>query len=187
LRMTEAVVEVGRSRAAAASGNLEAAAAHAARTREMVARARAAGAFGVPCEVGSSDARIAARLVKLALAALEAAMCDAAGASVGIDVAEGGRWLKTPSGARVSLARHRAIRLMLDGLADRRLRAPGQALSIEALFEVGWPGERASPEAARGRVYTGIRSLRRLGLERELLRRDDGYLLDPSVPIRRTR
>jgi DNA-binding SARP family transcriptional activator len=39
------------------------------------------------------------------------------------------------------------------------------------------------PDAARQRLRTAIWTLRKLGLEPLLLTRDDGYLLDPAVPI----
>jgi hypothetical protein len=35
------------------------------------------------------------------------------------------------------------------------------------------------------RVYTAIRRLRAMGLERVLVTRDDGYLLDPEVRFER--
>jgi len=58
-------------------------------------------------------------------------------------------------------------------------------LSIERLFLVGWPGEKASPLAAARRVYTAMGMLRDLGLRNILTRRDDGYLVDPSVQVLR--
>jgi hypothetical protein len=41
------------------------------------------------------------------------------------------------------------------------------------------------PESGAERVYTAVRTLRRLGLGRVLLSRDGGYLLDPMRPIAR--
>jgi hypothetical protein len=70
---------------------------------------------------------------------------------------------------------------MMLRLVEERVQAPGRALPIAALFESGWPGERASPEAAHNRVYVGVSRLRKLGFQGLLLSRDDGFLLDPAV------
>jgi hypothetical protein len=45
----------------------------------------------------------------------------------------------------------------------------------------GWPDEKVLYDAGMLRVYTAIRRLRKLGLTDVLLRRDDGYVLDPSA------
>jgi hypothetical protein len=72
---------------------------------------------------------------------------------------------------------------MVDCLAEERLRAPGHTLPLARLFESGWPGERALPAAADRRVYTALWTLRKLGLRELLIRREDGYLFDPGVPL----
>jgi hypothetical protein len=55
----------------------------------------------------------------------------------------------------------------------------------DELLEAGWPGERVGPEAGFARVRNALSTLRKMGLRDVLLTRDDGYLLDPAVPIRR--
>jgi hypothetical protein len=75
--------------------------------------------------------------------------------------------------------------LLVKALADLRERAPGDAISWEGLLEAGWPGERVLPTAGAGRVYAAIAILRRDGLRDVLLRRDDGYLFDPTAPLAR--
>ncbi|HLV60417.1 MAG TPA: tetratricopeptide repeat protein [Fredinandcohnia sp.] len=87
------------------------------------------------------------------------------------------------AGSRVDLRRRSAVRRMFRALVEKRLRAPGAGLPAEALVEVGWPGERILPDAAATRVYSGIRTLRSLGLEGILLRHAEGYLLDPDVAV----
>ena len=57
--------------------------------------------------------------------------------------------------------------------------------SADALLAAGWPGERLRYDSGMLRVYTAIRRLRALGLERVLLTRDDGYQLDPEVRLER--
>jgi biotin operon repressor len=55
---------------------------------------------------------------------------------------------------------------------------------VDALLAAGWPGERVDYEAGVARVYTTIQRLRALGLQNVLVTQDDGYLLDPSTPVR---
>ena len=71
---------------------------------------------------------------------------------------------------------------MLRALTEQRRQAPGRALSLEALLEAGWPGERLRGRSGASRVYVAVATLRRLGLGGTLRRTDDGYLLDPNVP-----
>ncbi|NUO53365.1 MAG: tetratricopeptide repeat protein, partial [Polyangiaceae bacterium] len=92
------------------------------------------------------------------------------------------RWFQL-DGPRANLAASAAPRRILALLVEHRLRAPGVGLSQQDLFAAGWPGQKVAIEAARGRVYTAVRTLRRLGLEPILLRQDDGYLLDPGVRL----
>ena len=51
------------------------------------------------------------------------------------------------------------------------------------LVSVGWPDERLTREAAANRLYVAIATLRRLGLRDILQSRDDGWLLDPRIPV----
>lgn len=95
------------------------------------------------------------------------------------------RWVCPPGGATLDLARRGSLRRVLDALVTRRLEAPGLAWSATALLEAGWPGDRVHHEPGMMRVYSVIRRLRALGLGDALLTRDDGYLIDPAVPIER--
>ncbi|MCL2451166.1 MAG: hypothetical protein FWD17_19650, partial [Polyangiaceae bacterium] len=97
----------------------------------------------------------------------------------------GCRWLQPPEGSRIDLARHGSLRLVLDALVTRRIDEPGVATPASVLLEHGWPGERVRFESGMLRVYTAIRRLRAMGLERALETRDDGYLLSPDVPFER--
>jgi hypothetical protein len=49
----------------------------------------------------------------------------------------------------------------------------GAGLSIDELFECGWPGESATGQAAVNRVHNGLATLRKLGL-RDTMVRDEG-------------
>jgi tetratricopeptide (TPR) repeat protein len=101
----------------------------------------------------------------------------------GLIVGPDARWFQPPDGARVGLETRKALRLLLSRLADHRADAPGEPLAIAQLFEAGWPGERVQADAATSRVYVALSTLRKMGLEAVLLRRPDGYLLDPGVPL----
>jgi predicted ATPase/Tfp pilus assembly protein PilF len=102
-----------------------------------------------------------------------------------LTVASTGRWFQLPGGEKVSLQRRHAMRLLLKRFVDHRLAAPGVALSLEALLEAGWPGQRVHPQAGASRVYNALTELRKLGLRDVLISRDDGYLLDGSVALDR--
>jgi tetratricopeptide (TPR) repeat protein len=97
-------------------------------------------------------------------------------------VAADGTWFDA-GGARVALGRRKSLIAMLARLASARVTTPGQSVSLEALFDAGWPGERIPEASARRRVYVGIDSLRALRLGPALLQKDRGYLLDPAVQI----
>lgn len=133
----------------------------------------------------SVEVRCAARLLEGALRAVESE--SAAAARSALVVGPNGVWFRPPR-AKVSvrLHRRRALQRVTHHLAERRLAAPGEAVSIPHLVEAGWPGERVLPEAGTERVYTAVATLRRLGLRKVLLQRDDGYLLDPEVPLVRS-
>jgi predicted ATPase len=111
-----------------------------------------------------------------------AASSDRGGA---LTVAGSGRWFQREGGERVSLQRRRALHLVVKALADTRGADPGRALSVAELVERGWPGEKVHPEAGADRVYMALSTLRKMGLRGVILSRDDGYLLDPRVELRR--
>ncbi len=74
---------------------------------------------------------------------------------------------------------------MLECLLRSRIDAPGEGVPLADLFAAGWPGDRADAHSAAMRVHQAIATLRKLGLRSALLRKQDGYLLDPSVPVAR--
>lgn len=83
----------------------------------------------------------------------------------------------------VDLGRRGALRLMLLELARVHESERGRATSGETLLAAGWPGERVLPAAGSTRVRVAISTLRRLGLARVLITRNDGYLLDPQATV----
>jgi predicted ATPase len=98
-------------------------------------------------------------------------------------VARTGRWLRAPGGPPegVDLGRRLGLSRVLRRLAEERDARPDAALGVDALLAAGWPGEQIRPEAGAMRVWNAIAELRKLGLREVLLRRGDGYLLDPAV------
>lgn len=94
------------------------------------------------------------------------------------------RWFQTPGGEEVDLRRRKSIRLVLDHLV-RMHEDDGEATDVHALFDIGWPGDKAAPDTAAERVYWAIRTLRKLGLEDLIITTDDGYLLDPDARVER--
>jgi hypothetical protein len=70
-------------------------------------------------------------------------------------------------------------------LLEQHERRPDQGVTLDEVVAAGWPGETLLPGSAAQRVYTAVRTLRRLGLGAGLLTRDDGYLLDPRLVVRR--
>lgn len=100
-------------------------------------------------------------------------------------IGSAGRWFATPGGGtRATLGRRAALARLLHCLVDARLASPGLALSVQDLFDAGWPNTRARALSAAQRVYTAIWTLRKLGLRDTLVQRDDGYLIRPDVPVR---
>lgn len=86
-------------------------------------------------------------------------------------------WL---GGESVDLGRRGAARRILRRLATQ----PGQTVASHALIEAGWPDERMRADAARMRLHTAIRTLRKLGLQEVLVTVEGGYRLAEIVSIR---
>ncbi len=157
------------------------------RARDAVARSEAPRGSLPPAPVDheGAEVRLARGLAAKAEAAFEAER-DAARRRVDVDalaVEVSGRWFRAPGGEAVSLRRRTALRQILACLAASRERDPGTALPVATLVEAGWPSERVMAKAGVDRVYNAVATLRRLGLREHLLRRDEGYLLDPETPL----
>jgi len=87
-------------------------------------------------------------------------------------------------GVRFDLARKGALRRILSALVDDHRARAGRGRDMEALLSLGWPGERVLADAASKRVRVAIATLRRMGLDRLIVTRDDGYQLDPAAKVR---
>lgn len=136
----------------------------------------------------SDDIRSAVRLLERELARNTAGDAKPAAKAprVAITVGPEARWFSLPEEERQDLRRRRALRLILARLVEHHRDDPGAGLPLDALLQAGWPGERMVPSAGANRVYVALTTLRKLGLRKYLLSQDDGYLLDPAMPVVRS-
>ncbi|MGE0784243.1 MAG: AAA family ATPase [Sandaracinaceae bacterium] len=159
----------------AARGEAEARAAIAPALAQAVAPR---GGLSAP-EASSADTRIALRIVRHALAALE----QAGSTQESLRIDPGGAWFEPPGGHRVDCRRRQALRRILVRLARHRVQQPGAAIAPDSLIAAGWPDERMSQASAQNRLYVTINRLRQLGLGDVLQLIDGGYRLDPETPL----
>ena len=98
-----------------------------------------------------------------------------------VTIADDARWFQVDDQPAVSLVRRTALRRLLLAVMERR--GQGTAASVGDMIQAGWPREALNPHQGATRVYTAIRTLRRMGLERILLTTDRGYELAPEVDV----
>ncbi|MCC7538926.1 MAG: AAA family ATPase [Deltaproteobacteria bacterium] len=166
-----------------AAGDPGAAARHRDAARERLERAIASSADGAPSLASlSDDVRLAVRVLRAAIDEVaEATRTDA------LVIGPDARWFRAPGSTdRVELGNRGVARRLLAALADHRVAHAGAPLDLDALRERGWPDERVLSHAAANRIHVALSALRSLGLKSLLLRRTDGYLLDPAVPLLRS-
>lgn len=84
----------------------------------------------------------------------------------------------------IDLRARKALPGVLRALAGARIERPGDHLDVAAVFEAGWPGEKALAHAASARVYMAVRALRALGLRGAISTSPAGYRIDPSLEVR---
>lgn len=95
----------------------------------------------------------------------------------------GDDWYHPPGGERVDLTRYDSMRRMFAALVAAH--GTDRTLGVDELFAAGWPGEQITVASARNRVHVNLAKLRARGLRGLILRRGEGYQLDPSLGIRR--
>lgn len=100
----------------------------------------------------------------------------------GTRVASDGSWFSTTLTGRVELEQHPELVALLTALATESITTK-KHLDWRALFERAWPGEPPQPRAGASRVFVAISALRKLGLDRALVRHVDGYSLDAAVQV----
>ncbi len=200
VRLERAHILLARARRALRSGDRDGAVRERKAAEECLAQANAVEAPRDASEparsllAGSVDARIAYRWLKTVLRDQPAVdgwdVRSAPGAEghdssrPGLLVHSRGDWADLPSGKRVRFTKRPVARLLLMRLVRERVDAPGRCLKPDDLLAAGWPGEKILPHAAKNRLYVALTSLRNMGF-RELMRaNDEGYCLDPDVPVR---
>lgn len=98
-------------------------------------------------------------------------------------VARDGQFFTVSGGVRVDLSTKGPLRRIFRAIVKAHRDSPRRGLTVNEVFDAGWFGESAEPEAASGRVYSAISKLRRMGLKAILARTDEGYRLDPRVCV----
>ena len=98
-------------------------------------------------------------------------------------VAPNADWFSVDGQEPVNIAERSVLKRILLSLVDRRLSTPGLPVEAEALVDQGWPDEAIIPKAASMRLYSATSTLRSLGLGRQIVNQDRGYLIDPHQLI----
>lgn len=94
-----------------------------------------------------------------------------------------GRWFSVDGAERVVLEASPNARRLLSRLADEHRRAPGRGLTVDALRDAAWPGDRSRRDVALNRVYVAMSRLRERGLRTVLVRSPAGWMFDPAVVL----
>ncbi|AUX36127.1 MULTISPECIES: tetratricopeptide repeat protein [Sorangium] len=179
-RVASGFVDLALAQAARRAGQGDEAAARVVAARRRIARARE----GAPSSASrSDDVRLLLRILERSLAALGGLAEARAGAERELLLTEGARFVRPPGSGWHDLRERHAARRLLLALAEQQRCAPGRGLSLAALQEAGWPGERILPEAAANRIYVAMNQLRKLGMKPWLRRDAEGYSLDPALPV----
>ncbi len=99
-----------------------------------------------------------------------------------IRIAADGSGFALPGAPWVLLGRKAAARRVLALLARHRHEAPGRPVTLDEVFEAGWPGQQTAEPHRSNRVYVLITQLRGAGLGGLLEHNGDGYLLSVALP-----
>lgn len=184
IELDRAFLEIAEARSAAANGNPEASASALQSVRARLSAARAPAGDDPAWIDRSDDIRAGVRLLEAELdAAASGPEPAAARRGAALAVGPDASWLQVPGEEPQDLRRRKALRSILLRLVEQQRGNPGAGVSLDQLLAAGWPGERMVPSAGANRVYVALTTLRKLGLRKYLLSQDDGYLLDPALPV----
>lgn len=137
----------------------------------------------------SDDVRIAARIVR---ARVEGGRSDEPSSQKGaaapayrawLEFGPEAEWFAVDDAERQDLRLYGPLRRVFVALVQSKAR-PGEWLSIDELFAVGWPGEKALASAANNRVHVALSDLRRRGLRPWLVHREGRYRLAEALGVR---
>lgn len=93
------------------------------------------------------------------------------------------RRFASSTGAWVSLDHRSSLWNLLDALVTAHERFPNHPINVAELTRAGWPDECVAFSAVTRRLYTALSVLRRMGLDKVIVRRSDGYLLRGEISI----
>lgn len=141
----------------------------------------------------SDDVRLAAQIVRRAMETMapESARARADSAALierdarrsVLRVGEQALWFQLDEQPMHDVRAYGPLRRVLEALIEAR--ASGAPKSIEALFDAGWPAERAIASAANNRVHVCLSDLRRRGLRPWIVQRDGRYALSDTLVVER--
>jgi hypothetical protein len=100
-----------------------------------------------------------------------------------LSIGSEGAWFRVSSGPVVRIDTRRPLRRLLVRLVEEHVSGTPRPLTVNALFEAGWPGEHIGMAAAANRVYVALTTLRKFGLRDVLTNGEGGYRLLPGVSI----
>lgn len=193
-RALEVLLELGRghldlatARRSQAAGEGDDAARHLAAALGRVGRALALASTLAAPSAPRHELSLARRSLERAIAAFRpdaprpTAPEPAPGPS--LELTADARRFRPPGGAWVDFSKRTAPRLVLKCLVEQHRRAPGHPLSLHELLGAGWPGQRPLGESGSSRVYMALYTLRKSGLEGLVVRRDDGYMIEPGLRV----
>jgi hypothetical protein len=104
-------------------------------------------------------------VVDLLRRGLARAIVEGAARGRRVRVSRSGAWFARGEGPPVSLGAQELPKRFLLALLRAHRQAPREGLSIEELFSIGWPGEKASAGSVEERVRAVVKRLRRAGFE----------------------
>jgi hypothetical protein len=87
-------------------------------------------------------------------------------------------------GTRVRLHERPVLQRLFTLLLNCRCSEEPRSMSASELIAGVWQDERIDRRTGKNRLHVAVAILRKLGLHGILVRRHDGYRLDPNVPIR---
>ncbi len=128
----------------------------------------------------SDDARAAMRMIQTHLGRLSEHRSELPEDAITVGIES--RFFRVPGGEWQDLRRQTAARRILEHLVTRHGK---QAATMADLQAAAWPGERIRKDAATNRIHVALSKLRQKGLKPFLTRDDEGYRLDPTIPIHR--
>lgn len=94
-----------------------------------------------------------------------------------------GKWFERLGGSTVDLSAQPLLMKVLAELVTLHQKDPEATRSIDDIFALGWPGERASAASVEDRVRAVVKRLRRAGLGDLIETKGGGFRLAPGAQV----